>query len=104
MVRRLRRDDVSYAQVWSRLLAAGVASQSGDQSEAVSHLRAAVELAQRYELPLCEACARLRLAALIGGHEATTVARPARAWMAAQKVARPERLLEVVAPGFGAAG
>ncbi len=99
-LQRLRRDDLPYAHVWGRLLAAGIASQSGDPVDAVSQLRAAVELTAKYELPLCEACARLRLASLLDGDEADAVAEPAHSWMKVQKIARPERLLEVVVPGF----
>ena len=97
----MKRDDIIYARVWATLLEAGAAFQVGDRKSASTHLRATIEHAEGGGMPLCGACARLRLAELVGDDEAEKISAPAQAWMKEQGIIEPDRVLAVVAPGFG---
>jgi hypothetical protein len=88
MARRLEREKVPYALVWAHLLRAAVASQSG--SDPSEHLRAAISLGDAEEVLLCAAAARRRLGDPAGD-----------AWMTAEGIKNPDRMTDVIAPGFG---
>jgi hypothetical protein len=99
--RRLARERMDYADAFSHLLHAGVASQRGAKERAATHLGAAILAAAKTDMHVCVAAAKWRLGELVGGDEGARLLAEARAWMKQEAVANPERMLEVVAPGFG---
>jgi hypothetical protein len=52
------------------------------------------------DLALFDAAARRRLGELLGGDEGAALVRKATTWMEAQGVVNPERITELLAPGF----
>jgi hypothetical protein len=101
---RLERETVPYAAVYAHMLRAGLSSRGRERTEAgtAAHLRAAIELAGACGLALHRAAAQTRLAELVGGDEAAALRAAALAYTASERVARPELLFELVAPGFPA--
>jgi hypothetical protein len=98
---RLGKERMDYADAFSHLLHAGVASQRGDREQAARHLAAAIPAASATDMHVCVAAAKWRLGELLGGDEGAALLAEARRWMKQEAVANPERMLEVVAPGFG---
>jgi hypothetical protein len=94
--RALEADDSVHSPVWAGLLRAGIAAATGHAASARAHLARVVDLATARDLELCAAVARWRLGEA-GDDEAR---RRAAAWMEAQRVKSPERLVGLYAPGF----
>jgi hypothetical protein len=95
-VRTLEADECVHGPVWAHLLRAGIAAATRDAAAARGHLAAVVELATARDMELCAAVARWRLGEA-GDAEARRIA---AAWMEAQRVKSPERLVRLYAPGF----
>ena len=91
----LWKEDEPLARCWSLLLGAAVATQREQSEHARVTLERAIQAAELADLPHCGASARLRLARLTGGESSL-----AQAWFEQQRIAKPERMLEVWAPGF----
>jgi serine/threonine protein kinase len=100
MARKLEREQVCYAAVWSELLKAGASAARGQCDASVRHLRQAVELAEQHDLMLLRAVSLRRLAETIGGEEGERWMRKAEEWMAREGVRNPERMTAMLAPGF----
>jgi hypothetical protein len=86
--------------VWGLLLDAALAASDGRPEHAEPKLRRAIALADDKEMALCAAAARRRLGELIAGDEGAALIASANAWLSSESVANPDRLLEVVVPGF----
>jgi hypothetical protein len=84
--------------VFAGLLGAAVEVAGGRDDRAITVLRRTCELADRQRMALHAAVARHRLGEMLGPREGAEVLDQARAWMTAQGVVRPERLVEVIAP------
>ena len=106
LAKQLRREREPFATCWALLLEAAVASQRAGRDRARGVLLSAIATAERADLPHCAASARLRLAQLSepsakqAEHETDGEYADGRAWFIAQRIANPERMLEVWAPGF----
>ncbi|MFT3768573.1 MAG: AAA family ATPase [Minicystis sp.] len=96
----LAREGVGYAAARAALLRAGIAALRGREDRARTQLEAALAVATRHGLELTAAVARARLAPLVGGDAGRALAAESRAWMARERVRRPDRLIAVEAPGF----
>jgi len=100
LARRLRRRGPGYAITMGELLQAGVAARTGDLDAAGERLVEAEKAAASADMTLHGAAARWRRGQLIGGDEGEALVAGARATMEERGVARPERMIEVIAPGF----
>ncbi|MDH5491223.1 MAG: AAA family ATPase, partial [Myxococcales bacterium] len=102
--RRIRRDGAAWAIPHADLLDAGAAAATGAPEEAAALCRRALGGFQEAGLALHQACAELRLGRLIGGSEGRSLLSAGAAYMQAEGVVRPEKLLRAIAPGFADPG
>ena len=98
LARRLVNEDYPDAECRGWLLRAGIAAVAGEDPK--SALRAAIDVADRYDLQLLGAAARARLAPLVDGDETNTLRTRADDWMRTRGVRRPDRLLAMLIPGW----
>ena len=82
------------------LIRAGAAAVRGRDDAVAAHLRAAVELFEAADMAAYANVARARLGAVIGGDEGAGLTRQSDVFMAAEGVARPDRFVAMLAPGF----
>jgi tRNA A-37 threonylcarbamoyl transferase component Bud32 len=101
IARGLEREKAAYAHVWSLLLHAGAEAAEGDVDACMRTLREAVAAAEAREMLMCASSARWRLGKIIGGDEGSALVQQAGAWMKSEGIAKPERMVQVLAPGFG---
>jgi hypothetical protein len=80
-------------------VAATVANARGEHAKATAHLRAAVDRAIAADMALFAVAADFALGRLMGGDEGRRLEAEARAWMAAQSIHDPERMVSLLAPG-----
>ncbi len=99
-IRQIERERLSWASPLIRLVRAGVLVTEGRQEEATDQLAAAIDDFETANMSQYAAAARLRQGCLIGGKQGRELIRQAKAWMADQEVVRPDRLANVLAPGF----
>jgi hypothetical protein len=105
LAQKLARERVAYAPSLSALVTAAVAhlSPGASSGAACGALRAAVESADACHQGLHATAARYRLGQLIGGDEGAALLAEADQWLKRERVRNPQRLVEMVAPGFPAA-
>jgi tetratricopeptide (TPR) repeat protein len=98
--RQMLAEKVPYAAAWSRLVLAAISAQEGRTDVAIEQLdRAAVEL-EDCGIQLFAAAARYRRGVLLGGEAGTADRQRAERWMNEQGILAPERMVQVLAPGF----
>jgi serine/threonine protein kinase len=97
-LRRLSSRGTGYAGVFAGLVEAAVAVADRQELRAEKVLRRTIELADGLHMALHAAAARQRLGELLGPRAGADHVAVAAAWMKAEGVVRPERLLEVIAP------
>jgi hypothetical protein len=85
--------------VWGRLVRAAIHAQKGHHDAAIAELHEAVKAAEKGEMLSCAAAARSRLA-MLGSDGKAELGAAVDRWIAAEEIADPKRILEVVAPGF----
>jgi eukaryotic-like serine/threonine-protein kinase len=100
LARALQRESASWAQPMALLIRAGVQAHAGDNDAACASLEQAAALFDRHQMALYAASARRRLGALRGGADGERLVAEADAWMRERRIARPERVTAVLAPGF----
>jgi hypothetical protein len=100
IARRLGRERVSYAAVFSLLIRSGIHCLSGRIEPAVACLREAVNDSDAHCMYLCAAVARRRLGGLLGGDAGGALIAEADQWMMGQSICNPLRITEMTAPGF----
>ncbi len=100
LARQLRREQEGYVTAWSHLLLAGVESQRGNQEATGEHLRAAIDISKEYSMAFHLAAAQRRLGQLVGGDGGASLVAESDAWMTDEGIVDPEKLCEIVAPGF----
>jgi len=82
-------------------LRSAIECRRGEKARAVQNLEEAIRGAEACDLPQCAAAARYRLGELVEGTRGAELVEAARAWMQEQQIRKPERMVEVWAPGFG---
>ena len=100
--RTLARDPAEAARALAMLLAAGVAHVRGDTEGATRTLLAAARASDAQQMHLYAALARRQAGLLLAGSEGAELRDGSGRWLAGQRVARPERVLAVLLPGFAA--
>ncbi len=100
LARRLGREKVPYARVWSGFLRAGLLEAQGQHERAAAELVPAIALARSKGMHGAVAAATMRRAELLGGAEAEPLRVSAAAFFAEQEVRAPERLVQIYLPRF----
>jgi hypothetical protein len=90
--RALWREGAPWARALAQLVYAGVAIGSREKERGADLLRDAAQRCDDTAMRLFAAAARRQLGALVGGDEGRAMIATADAWMAAQRVVRPERM------------
>ncbi|MHC4831385.1 MAG: hypothetical protein ACYTFT_13700, partial [Planctomycetota bacterium] len=101
VARRLDAEGQRYAGAWAKLVLAAVSAQRGDTEAACERLRAAHADAVASQARLVTATAALRLAQLTGD---VAAAAAATSDLRGHGVANPDRMAELLAPGFREVG
>lgn len=101
MARRLSKLAGTFPQPLAAALHAAVAVQKGDFDAAIGRLRAASDIAESLDMGWWTAALRYRLGALVGGGEGDALRAESTRWLRAEGVQRPDRMVEVLTPGFG---
>ncbi len=99
---RMERERIPWATALARLIRAGAAVRRGDRAAAKGWLRAAETSFERSEMALHLAVTRRRYGELIGGQEGARMIARSDAWMRRQRIAVPDRIADVIAPGIAA--
>jgi len=94
----LANEGISFATVWAELLRAAVIEGRGDEDRAREQLQRVIGLASSEGMDLCATVARRRYAELVGGDEGDELMHNTSAWMAAQAIANPTRMTDLIAP------
>ncbi|MEM9455784.1 MAG: protein kinase [Myxococcota bacterium] len=89
-----------YARAYGHLTRAGAVALAGNDEAAVADLRQAIELAASRRMGTHVAAAQARLAAIVGGSEADELLAESNAYMEREGIVRPERFIDMAAPGF----
>ncbi|MCX4239268.1 serine/threonine-protein kinase [Paraliomyxa miuraensis] len=97
---RLIKHPSVFGQAYGYLTRAGAVALQGNEDAAVSDLRRAIELAEQRSMGTHLAAARERLATLVGGDEGREQHDKAQAYWEREGVLRPDRFIEMAAPGF----
>lgn len=100
--RVIRRRAVRSAPAHAALLSAGAHRLLGDDERARHELERALDEADEAELALHAAVARHRLASYRSGEARAALLAAFERYASEQGLVRPERFVEMVAPGFGA--
>ncbi|MSP61409.1 MAG: serine/threonine-protein kinase PknK [Myxococcales bacterium] len=99
--KRIAREKLRWADPLADLLRAGIAAARGEKDPAASLLARAERGFEIADMALHATVARRRRGALLAGDEGRHLVATADAWMATQKVVRPDRITAMLAPGFG---
>jgi hypothetical protein len=102
IARSLRRRPLPIAAPMADLIRAALAHLRADRSGAVALCDAAATAFERLDMGLFAAAARMRSGLLASDAAHHARASAALAWMRAQGVASPERIADLLAPGFTA--
>lgn len=98
--RRIERERSLWPRAMAQLLHAGVAATRGNAESAVSFLDQAVRQFEDCHMALWHAVALRRKGQLVGGDAGRSLVSRAGRWMAGQGIADPERMTQMLAPGF----
>jgi serine/threonine protein kinase len=97
---KLSAEQIPWAEPLAAMLRAGGSVIEGDRPRAASLLACAASGFEAADMALYLAAARRRLGELLGGDEGLAQAEEAKAWMAERGVVNPDRMTEMLAPGF----
>jgi hypothetical protein len=101
---RIERETLSWAQPLAQLIRASIAALRGDQSSALSFLKAAEIGFQAANMPLYENAARYQHGLLLADREGERLMEAAENWMQNQQIKNPALMSNMVAPGKWARG
>jgi hypothetical protein len=100
LARRIRREQLSWADPFAALVSAAVASANRDSSGAVALLKEATEGFERGGMGLYAAASRRRLGQMLGDEQGRDLINSADEWMTQQKVRKPALMTRMLAPGW----
>jgi eukaryotic-like serine/threonine-protein kinase len=98
--RRLDRERGVHAVPTAALFRAGLASARGETERALEHLEAAEAGFEHAQMAAHSAVARLRRGALLGERVGSGLVESGNAWLLGQGVRSPERVANLIAPGY----
>ncbi len=96
--RAISREGVTWSQSFSAILLSGVCTRRKTREFALVHLSSAEEKASATGMSLHRAVVRYRRGEILGGDEGRALIEEARAFMAAQEIERPDRMLDMLSP------
>jgi hypothetical protein len=102
--RAIARERTDNASGIAALIRAGVAARRDQQARALAELQIADSAFTAADMVMHAHCARHALGSLQGGDAGAAAMQAAVAGLAQQRVARPERLIRMLAPGFESPG
>jgi uncharacterized protein YdiU (UPF0061 family) len=91
---------MGYAIPFATLIRAGIARQRDDQPSTIALLEKAVNDFDASHMSLYAAAARRRLGETIGGERGRQLVTQSEEWMSKQEIKNPERMMNLLAPGF----
>lgn len=100
LARKLERQKVPFAILWACLLRAALSRQEGRLPECLDRLQDCATSARELGQLSVAAAAQRRRGELLGGAEGEALVRAADEWFVAEGVRSPERLTQMLAPGF----
>jgi len=100
MARKISKEQVLWADPLAVLIRGGIAGSRGDKASAITYLSQAVEGFEMADMALYAAASRRRLGEAIADERGLQLITEADAWMTAQRIKNPERMTQMLAPGF----
>lgn len=100
-LRRIERERLGWIAPLIRLIEASLAAQVGRHDDGIRHLEEAITGMDRLDYAMFSAAASWRLGCLLGGAEGEAMRGAAAERIAAQGAKRPDRIVRMLAPGFG---
>lgn len=101
MADALSKHPCLHARGYGHLVKAGAVALQGDVDRAVQLLREAIDAFEARHMSGFTAAAQHRLGNILGGDEGRTLLERAAEYMHSEGIVRPERFVEMTAPGFG---
>jgi hypothetical protein len=99
--RRLRADRLSWTEAAAHVIEAGLARHRGDMDACAVHLALAMHEYREAGMAGHLHAVRFAFGRVVGGEEGAAHRRAAEAFFREQRVMEPDRLVEMLAPGFG---
>ncbi|MCU1276745.1 MAG: ATPase/protein kinase family protein, partial [bacterium] len=97
---KLDKERAAWCKPHAAVIRAALAHLDGDDAAAIALLQRAADGYDEAEMRMHAAAVRGRRGALVGGEAGRADREAADAWMRAQAVANPDKLMRVLAPGF----
>ena len=97
---RIAKENMPYANPYAELIRAGIARQRGDDAAAVTQLERALKEFEAADMRLYAVATRRRLGELVGGDRGRELVSEANEWMIRQQIENPEKITNLMAPGF----
>ena len=94
------QEDVPYAYPYASLIRAGVANKRGDNVTAATLLEKALKEFDNADMKLYAVIIRRCLGKMIGGDRGRELVTETDEWMDRQQIRNPERVMNLMAPGF----
>ena len=98
--RRMEKQKTPISTVNAAVLRPAILLQLGNKKEAIALLRKAISNAEEHDMILHLAASRRRLGELLGDEKGDKFIQEANAIFAQEKIANPDKMIEVFAPGF----
>jgi eukaryotic-like serine/threonine-protein kinase len=100
MADKIASENMSYASPFANLIRAGIAHQQGDDDAAVTLLEKASNEFAAADMTLYAIVTSRRLGEMMGGDRGRELRAEAAEWMARQMIKNPEKVMNLMAPGF----
>jgi hypothetical protein len=100
-LRRIERERLGWVAPVVRLIEASLAVDAGRRNDGIRHLEEAIAGMDRLGYAMFSAAASWRLGCLLGGAEGEAMRVTASERITEQGAKRPERIVRMLAPGFG---
>jgi hypothetical protein len=97
---RVAREEMPWCDPFPAYIRGTVAAQRGNREEAVANLKVAAGLYADADMALLAAATRRRIGELQGGEAGARMVDDATRLMREQRIADPDRMMSVLAPGF----
>jgi len=98
--RKLEREKAPWARALALLVRAGISAARGDRDRAIERLSEAERSCDKADMAALATAARWRRGQLLGGDVGNTMLANAREWLQGQRVADPDAMVAMWAPGF----
>ena len=96
----IAKENMSFATPFATLIRAGIAHQRGDDDSAVALLEVASKGFAAADMTLYAVVTSHRWGEMIGGDRGRELREDAREWMDRQMIKNPEKVMNLMAPGF----